>query len=119
MVKKENKPPLIITLRLNDEHQQFFNTLRAAYFPAHVNYLHAHVTLFHHLPSDEPFIREQLLEFSHHTTISLQVSELSYLGNGVAYCLQSEELLQLHAKMQEAFMPWLNDKDQQILWPHI
>lgn len=119
MVKKGNEPPLIVTLRLNDEHQQFFNALRAAHFPAHANYLHAHITLFHHLPSDEPFIREQLLKFSHHTTISLQVCELRYLGNGVAYSLQSEELLRLHAKMQDAFLPWLNNKDQQVLWPHI
>jgi len=25
----------------------------------------------------------------------------------------------LHKRMQEAFMPWLNFKDQQEIWPHV
>jgi hypothetical protein len=111
--------PLIVTLRLDDEHQQFFNVLRATHFPAHANYLNAHITLFHHLPSNEPFIREKLLEFSNHATITLRVHELCYLGSGVAYSLRSKELQQLHAEMQDVFMPWLNTKDLLDLWPHI
>jgi hypothetical protein len=114
-----NHPPLIVTLRLQPQHQQFFNELRKAHFPAHVNYLDAHITLFHHLPSGAPFIHEQLAAFARHTPIKLFVNEIRYLGNGVAYSIESEELLQFHQKMQHTFAAWLNTKDQQILWPHI
>lgn len=114
-----NHPPLIVTLRLLPEHQQFFNQLRKMHFPAHANYLQAHVTLFHHLPSSGPFIREQLIQFAKHPPISLLVNEIRHLGNGVAYSIESEELQQLHQSMQHTFTPWLNTKDQQRLWPHI
>ncbi|SFE43940.1 2'-5' RNA ligase superfamily protein [Chitinophaga sp. CF118] len=112
-------PSLIATLHLHPEHQLFFDKLRDAHFPAHANYLQAHITLFHHLPSNEPLIREQLLKFSKHQPISLLVQDISCFRNGVAYSLVSEELQQLHLTMQEAFMPWLKKRDQQKLWPHI
>jgi 2'-5' RNA ligase len=114
-----NHPPLIITLRLLPEQQQFFNELRKTHFPAHANYLDAHITLFHHLPSDGPFIHEQLKEFARHPNIKLLINKICYLGNGVAYSIESAALQQLHQKMQHTFMPWLNTKDQQPLWPHI
>ena len=111
--------PLIITLALSDTDQQFFNVLRKTHFPSHSNYLQAHITLFHSLPSDEPFITEQLAIFAQRTTMTLQVSRLSNMGHGVAYSLISEDLQQLHVRMQEAFKPWLMKQDQQKLWPHI
>lgn len=114
-----NHPPLIVTLQLRQEEQQFFNELRKTHFPAHANYLEAHLTLFHHLPSEGPFIREQLIAFAKHPPITLLVSEVRNIGNGVAYSIESKELQQLHLKMQHTFMPWLNSKDQQPLWPHI
>ena len=42
--------PLILTLKPDEQAQQFFNALRKAHFPAHANYLDAHLTLFHLLP---------------------------------------------------------------------
>lgn len=112
-------PPLIVTLRLLPEQQQFFNELRKTHFPAHANYLEAHITLFHHLPSGAPFIHEQLAAFASHPPIRLLINEIRHLGNGVAYSIESEELQQLHQKMQHTFMTWLNTKDQQPIWPHI
>lgn len=112
-------PPLIVTLRIEQEQQQFFNELRKTHFPAHVNYLDAHITLFHHLPSSGPFIHQQLAEFARHTSIKLLVNEIRHLGNGVAYSIECEALQILHQRMQHTFMPWLNTKDQQRLWPHI
>jgi len=45
--------PLILTLNFNNEVQQFFNALRKQHFPPVINYLDAHLTLFHHLPPPE------------------------------------------------------------------
>jgi hypothetical protein len=122
MVRKKgemNPPPLIVTLGLQHDQQQFFNELRKKHFPAHVNYLDAHITLFHHLPSHGPFIHEQLAAFASHAPIRLFVNEIRHLGKGVAYSIESEELQQLHRDMQHTFAIWLNTKDQQPLWPHI
>ena len=112
-------PPLIVTLRLQQEQQQFFNELRKTNFPAHANHLDAHITLFHHLPSNAPLIHEQLAAFARHAPIRLLINEIRHLGNGVAFSIESEELQQLHQDMQQTFTAWLNTKDQQRLWPHI
>ncbi|WP_204248378.1 hypothetical protein [Hymenobacter sp. PAMC 26628] len=42
--------PLILTLALDTDSQAYFDELRRQHFPAKINYLAAHVTLFHHLP---------------------------------------------------------------------
>lgn len=111
--------PLIVTLQLEEQHQQFFNLLRKEYFPAHANYIDAHITLFHNLPSTESSIKEKLKYFANHTEINLLVSGIRNIGNGVVYTIESEELQQMHRSMQKAFKPWLIRKDRQRLCPHI
>ena len=51
--------PLILTLQLDAQAFAFFNFLRQKHFPAKINYLDAHLTLFHHLPPD-PAVTEVL-----------------------------------------------------------
>ncbi|WP_460504174.1 2'-5' RNA ligase family protein, partial [Hymenobacter agri] len=45
--------PLILTLALDAASQAYFNDLRTQHFPPKINYLAAHLTLFHHLPGTE------------------------------------------------------------------
>ena len=45
-----NAAPLILTLTLDEATQAYFNDLRRQHFPPNINYLAAHLTLFHHLP---------------------------------------------------------------------
>ncbi|PSL45622.1 2'-5' RNA ligase superfamily protein [Chitinophaga niastensis] len=111
--------PLIVTLELHPMHQPFFNGLRKAHFPAHANYLDAHITLFHHLPSNEPCIYETLTVLSKQTPFTLKVNGLHRFENGVAYTLASDILQTLHQSMQEKWKAWLVWRDQQPLWPHI
>lgn len=113
------KYPLIITLELDAENKALFNALRKAHFPAHANYLEAHLTLFYHLPSNESSIQEHLKVFAGRGPIELQVQTIKSIGNGLIYSIASEELQQLHIRMQKAFMPWLKKQDQQPLRPHI
>jgi len=45
--------PLILTLTLDEASQAFFDEQRRQYFPPKINYLSAHLTLFHALPGAE------------------------------------------------------------------
>lgn len=112
-------PALIITLCIDAESQQFFNALRAKHFPAHANYLDAHVTLFHRLPVQQPVIEQGLPGFAQRSPMVIDVTGISHAGNWVAYALQSEALQQLHLNMQQLFSPWLTRQDAKILKPHI
>ena len=78
----EAAPPLIVTLKLDEDSRGYFNNLRRKYFPAHVNYLDAHLTLFHHLPSTLEFIDSVLEEFATRPAFTLPVSDIKNMGNG-------------------------------------
>jgi hypothetical protein len=112
-------PPLIITLSLDKPSQDYFTELRNQYYPRYCNQLDAHLTLFHHLPSDLPGIAEILQTAVKRKVIGLQVTGVGNTGNGVAFKVVSEELLQLHKEMQLLFEPHLRSKDKTELWPHI
>lgn len=114
-----NSPPLIVTLKIEEASMAYFNALRKQHFPAHINYLNAHLTLFHNLPSEESSIPTALAALANTNTMKLRVSMVKHIGNGVVYVVQSSALQRLHKKMQVAFKPWLKGKDSQKLWPHI
>lgn len=111
--------PLIITLELEKEDKECLNALRKAHFPAYSNYLDAHLTLFHKLPSDEPLITMTLKELAARPVMLLVVNTVISFGSGVAFTILSEELQQLHAGMQHTFQTWLTRRDRQVLRPHI
>lgn len=113
------EPPLIVTLQLAEKDMQFFNELRKENFPAHINYMDAHLTLFHNLPSNDPVVTNTLKEFAQMNSFTLRVSMVKHIGNGVVYIVQSSALQRMHLKMQLLFKPWLTRKDAQKLWPHI
>jgi 2'-5' RNA ligase len=104
-----------------DEHAfAFFNELRRKHFPPERNYLQAHLTLFHHLPAEEPLIIDTIQQVvSQHTTLPLAVTSTAFIGNGVAYKIESKELLELHSSLQSAWKAWLIPQDKQRLWPHV
>jgi len=112
-------PPLIVTLSLDQVSHEYFTKLRTEYFPAHCNYLDAHITLFHHLPAGIPGITEALKTLSKRSLIKLDVAGIKNIGKGVAYIISSQELLALHKKMQSVFDVYLISQDRNKLWPHI
>jgi 2'-5' RNA ligase len=113
--------PLILTLALDNAAQAYFNDLRQQHFPPKINYLAAHLTLFHHLPGPEmAAVSEQLRQFSQaQQPLLLQVTGLRSLGRGVAFTLENEELRALHRRLQTAFAAHLTPQDQQKLQPHV
>lgn len=114
-----SRQPMIVTLELEAADQAFFNLQRKAYFPAHRNYLDAHLTLFYHLPADEPALIDCLEAACHRPSIPLRVEGPAHMGIGVAYGLSSSELAVWHAQLQQQLDPWLKRQDRKTLWPHI
>ncbi|WP_046246231.1 2'-5' RNA ligase family protein [Hymenobacter terrenus] len=113
--------PLILTLTLDDAAHDYFNALRRQHFPPKINYLAAHLTLFHHLPGTElAAVCEQLQTCCQtQCELPLRVTGLRSLGRGVAFTLENDELRNLHRQLQTAFAPHLKPQDQQKLQPHV
>lgn len=111
--------PLIITLKIDAEAQAFFDALRRQHFPAHINYLDAHLTLFHNLPSAEPLIDTVLEDISRRQPFSLNVADVKHIGNGVAYAIRSATVQEMHLQLQKRFNRWLTAQDRKRSWPHI
>lgn len=115
-----NTAPLIITLKINREAFHFFNGLRYQHFPQELNYLSAHLTLFHNLPADQPQIVSDIQQWcAQQKTITLQVTSVVSIGKGVAYKIESDTLLNMQQALQNKWKHWLIPQDQQKLWPHI
>ena len=117
----ETTPPLVLTLTLDAAAQAYFDALRQQHFPPAINYLAAHLTLFHHLPGAElAAVQTHLHGVARGTkSLPLRVAGLRSLGRGVAFTLENDELRALHRRLQARFAPHLNSQDQQPLQPHI
>ncbi len=111
--------PLIVTITLDAAGHHYFTALRNQHFPAHCNYLEAHLTLFHHLPSDEPAIEAALQRISQAPSFPLEVTGVKNIGNGTAFIMASSVLSGLHSGLQKTFTRYLISQDKQKLWPHI
>jgi len=113
--------PLILTALLAEADQARFDALREAHFPAHLNHIAAHVTLFHHLPGDEfEAIDHALRQLAAHTApVHAEVSGLRSLGRGVAFSLASPVLATVRASLARGFHDRLTAQDRQGFRPHV
>ena len=109
----------VLTLALDEESQSRFDGLRKAHYPAELNRIAAHLTLFHTLPATED-VRSVLLSSAHNTpAFAVQVSGLRSLGKGVAYTLASGELGALQQGLARTFHALLTPQDRQGFRPHV
>jgi hypothetical protein len=114
--------PLILTLTLDAESQAFFDEQRRRYFPAKINYLSAHLTLFHALPGaeyDSIVADLTAVAAAQPTGLALRATGLKFMGRGVMYTLDNPQLPALHRDLQKHWEPWLTPQDRQGLRPHI
>ncbi len=111
-MKNTDKKSLIITLKIDDASQTFFNEKRKQYYPAYANFVDAHITLFHKLPTDKNIVYETLQQLSNIKVFEMQVVGIKNIDNFVAYDIVSPTLQNIHATMQGAFANMLNEKDR-------
>ena len=111
------EPAYILTLKLDEATQAFFEELRQRNFPSERNYLSAHLTLFHKLPP-QPDTISALVDFRF-AAFQLKATGLKNLGNGVAYRMEAESLNQLHSKLKSMFENQLSAQDSQGFRGHV
>lgn len=108
---------LILTLRLDQASQDFFDGLRKEHFPPERNFVSAHLTLFHHLPDTQTTINT--LSTVKQDIFILEATSLMNLGNGVAFRLESDILNHLHRHLTQQFREILIPQDRQGLRAHV
>ena len=114
-----DQAPRILTLQLQEPAFTYFNNLRKQYFPPQLNYLDAHITLFHHLPATTAITDLLKQVAAQEVVIPVEVIGIMKLGRGVAFQLHSPELLHLHQILKNAWQEWLIPQDRQKLRPHV
>jgi 2'-5' RNA ligase len=113
--------PLILTLKMDESSQGYFDRLRGLHFPPERNYLSAHLTLFHKLPGErEAEISAEIREVCQdRAPLALTVTGPRFLGRGVAYELSSSKLSALRRELARRWDPWLGAQDRQGFKPHV
>jgi hypothetical protein len=119
LLKADAVHPMLLTIKLDERSQAFFERARQSNFPRYANHVPAHCTLLHKLPSNEIFIQEILGETRLQPCFNMQVTGLENFTHGVAYTMYSEDLQLLHSFLQKKFDPWLIGRDRLPIKPHI
>ncbi len=112
--------PLILALKLDAESFARLDGLRRAHFPAAINHLSAHLTLFHHLPGERvDEVRHALAAAAAGPPPALRFPGVRSLGRGVAAEVASPELARLRAGLAAGFRARLTPQDAQGFRPHV
>ncbi len=113
--------PIIITASMGHADHGWASQLRAAHFPPSRNFLKAHITLFHHLPG--PYVCEVKSALSavcaEFQAPEAYIDRLLNLGRGVAFHVESPQLLAMRAMIAAQFFGLLIPQDQQKPRLHI
>ncbi len=113
--------PLILTAWLDTGSQGRFDRERQRHFPSAINFIPAHVTLFHHLPGAqaEAIMHDLDAACRAQPPEPFTVTGLRHLGRGNAYALAMPGVSQLRAKLAAAWQAGLTAQDRQPWQPHV
>lgn len=113
--------PLILTLKMDDLSQRGFDRLREEHFPRDRNFIPAHLTLFHKLPGDRgDEISASLQDLCRRQPpFPLTATGLVFMGRGVGYRLESQELPALRKTLANEWWPLLGAQDRRGFRPHV
>ena len=113
--------PLIVSLQMDEHSSSVFEHLRQQHFAPDLNFVPAHLTLFHKLPAHAEDSVSKVLEDLAQTQLPLRLeaTSLRFFGRGVAYVITSPALLALRATLAERWSEWLTAQDRQPFQPHV
>lgn len=109
----------VLTLALDEAAQERFEALRQRWFPAELNRIPAHLSLFHTLPESEATTASLLRVASGERVFEMRVAEVKTIGRGVAFFLESPGAKRVHRALTEAFADELTPQDRQGFRPHV
>ncbi|WP_375194923.1 2'-5' RNA ligase family protein [Sphingobium sp.] len=105
--------PIIVTALMGADDFAWAEGLRRAHFPAERNLVPAHITLFHHLPpSALEEVAGRLKRLCGGPAPRAKLAEVMMLGRGVAYRVESAELMAMRDELAEAFAGLLIPQDE-------
>jgi hypothetical protein len=113
--------PVIVTVQMDETAQAFFDDLRTRYFPSAINFLKAHLTLFHNLPGAEADTAVKVVadECAREWPMLMRVAAPMRLGRGVAFRLDCDLLTAFRARLAERFAAMLSRQDREAFRPHV
>ena len=113
--------PLILTAVLEPQVMARFEALRRNWYPAALNRVPAHVSLFHHLPGRElAAVRRRLkVVCGEVPPPEVAVTGLKSLGKGVAFKLRSPVLEAVRAELADGWDTLLIPQDRAGFQPHV
>lgn len=105
---------LIVTLQMEPQAAARFTALRRAHFPPERNWLDAHVTLFHALPTEAlNRVLRDIAEVAGATVaFGMSVDRLLFLGRGVAYGILSREASSIRSDLAARWDTLLSRQDR-------
>jgi 2'-5' RNA ligase superfamily len=105
--------PIILTATMGGEDAAWATALRDQHFPAERNYLRAHITLFHHLPGPQwPLVKDAVKRLcANNPPPVARIDRLINLGRGVAFHVDSSDLLAMREEMADGFFGLLTPQD--------
>lgn len=109
----------VLTLALDDASQPHFESLRQRHYPAVLNRIPAHVSLFHQLPATDAVSTALRRHAAQVHAFPVRVTGVRSLGKGVAFTMAAPELAQLQAALALEFADELIPQDRQRYSPHI
>lgn len=119
----DDKPgaPIILTGMLEPRALAHFDALRQKHFPAERNFLPAHLTLFHHLPSPRAnaLIQDLKDEARHEGPMKARAIRPHMMGRGVSIIVESAELDDFRSRLAERWSLDLVPQDRRGFRPHV
>jgi hypothetical protein len=113
--------PIIVTALMGARDFAWADGLRRAHFPPERNLIPAHITLFHHLPPARlPELARLLGDLTRmQPAPAARLSDVLFLGRGVAFRIDSPGLLAVRDRVAEWFAGDLTPQDRQRPRLHI
>ena len=118
---RRDDDPLIVTAHLDDASFARLDGLRRRHFPAQLNRVPAHISLFHHLPGAEAdaVAADVSRRCRVRQPFDLAPNGVRFLGHGVALAYESPELAGLRGELARDWDRWLTPQDRQGFKAHV